>query len=220
MADSINSKPVSTLHLAWAAGFMEGEGSFSHSLKQSPKVSAAQVQREPVERLQKLFGGKITQRRTRGFSKQPIWVWTISARRSVEVMMTLYVLMSPRRQEQIRQTLDRWKAQKRILRSHGSKVCGNGHDLVGGNVYISKGRLHCRACRLRAKRDSRARNPVPVAEFDLRNRRGYDSPNSKLTSEQASEILSALARKEPQKSLARRFGVSQSLISDIKIRGY
>lgn len=48
---------VSTLDICWVAGFLEGEGSFQNV--RSPIVAVAQVQREPLERLQRLFGGKI-----------------------------------------------------------------------------------------------------------------------------------------------------------------
>lgn len=148
---------VSSIQLAWAAGFMEGEGSFSNSAKSSAKVSAAQVQREPLERLQNIFGGKIRSRNTRGFSNNSIWVWALPARRSVEVMMTLYVLMSPRRKQQIETTLNHWKAHKRILRPHGSDTCGRGHALTTDNVYMNGRHRQCKECKRITKRISRDR---------------------------------------------------------------
>jgi len=152
MAEMTHTKPISTLHLAWAAGFIEGEGWFLKSPNGSAQIGAAQVQREPLERLQALFGGKLVQRNTNGHSKKKIWFWSLTARRSIEVMMTLYVLMSPRRQGQIETALSRWKSQKRILRSHGSDVCGRGHALTADNIYVSKlGHHSCKACKRLAK---------------------------------------------------------------------
>lgn len=64
MLTLFSSKPVSTLQLAWAAGFIEGEGSFSNT------VTAAQVQKEPIERLHALFGGRIYQRQNKRLQHQ------------------------------------------------------------------------------------------------------------------------------------------------------
>ena len=56
------------VNLAWAAGFIDGEGCFVHVKTHRPngkmysdgvRLSAAQVNKEPLERLQKILGGKI-----------------------------------------------------------------------------------------------------------------------------------------------------------------
>lgn len=59
---------ISLVQLGWAAGFLEGEGSFTNG--GSPCVSAGQVQREPLERLSALFGGRISQRAPKGVWQQ------------------------------------------------------------------------------------------------------------------------------------------------------
>lgn len=162
MAVSFHSKPISTLHLAWAAGFIEGEGSFSMTKGQSPKVTAAQVQKEPVERLRRLFGGNVTRRFTKGFSSQPIWVWALTARRSIEVMMTLYVLMSPKRQLQIEAALEKWKSA-RHLRPHHSNTCTRGHKIDPGNMYVTPaGHRRCRTCQLQAKKRYRDKDVTSI----------------------------------------------------------
>ena len=108
--------------LFWAAGFLEGEGSFSKGPLGGPCVSAGQVQKEPLERLEKMFGGSIVQRQTKGFSLKPIWIWSLRAHRSIQVMMTLYTLMSPRRKGQIEIVLNAWKWQKLM------PIMGSGND--------------------------------------------------------------------------------------------
>lgn len=136
--------------LAWAAGFLEGEGSFNS--QRSPRVSAAQVQREPLERLQALFGGRIAFRRTTaGFKKGTIWVWALSVGPSVEVMMTLWTFMSPRRRGQIEAALENWK-QGRHLRRRNATHCIHGHELAGHNAMQLNGRIRCRECINSAKR--------------------------------------------------------------------
>jgi hypothetical protein len=99
---------VKTLDLAWAAGFLEGEGSFgtTNGLSRTPHVTCPQVQREPLERLQQIFGlGHIYRREGR------IWTWQQSGQHAAAIMMTIYTLMSPWRQEQIEKALEVWRTR-------------------------------------------------------------------------------------------------------------
>lgn len=96
----------------WIAGFLEGEGSFSQGGigSWSCGVQCTQVQREPLERLQNFLGGGIVLRNRRDQrnifkSVQPSYVWQISGSRARGLMMTIYSLMSPKRQEQIQKAL-------------------------------------------------------------------------------------------------------------------
>ena len=43
--------------LYWSAGFLEGEGAFMKNGTGGIVVTASQVQKEPLDRLYKLFGG-------------------------------------------------------------------------------------------------------------------------------------------------------------------
>lgn len=147
---------ISTLDIAWAAGFLEGEGSFLYYKGTSPSVTAAQNQKEPLDRLVKLFGGHLWLKPPTGFSKLPIWTWKLPARRSMEVAMTLYVLMSPKRQEQIESMIRQWRAA-RLMRVPGDMICTRGHPLTGYNAQRVKGKyLHCRTCKNDLKRQRRA----------------------------------------------------------------
>lgn len=96
-----------TRELAWAAGFLEGEGSFN--LKCS-RVGAPQVEREPLERLHRLFGGRICPKpvgaaRRLGIRAQDAWYWYVNGPRARGVMLTLYTLLSTKRRAQIRASL-------------------------------------------------------------------------------------------------------------------
>lgn len=144
--------------VAWAAGFMEGEGSFvlAGRNKVSPVVSVAQVQREPLERMQRMFGGNISlQRRSlKRPTNQDIHQMAWTGRRAAEIIMTLYVLMSPRRQEQMRKVLDVWKAVP-LSRQYANKThCGRGHERTAENTYVAPKNTtpQCRVCiKLRTK---------------------------------------------------------------------
>ena len=136
---------ISTFDIAWAAGFLEGEGSFFHN-SGSCKVSAGQVQKEPLDRLVKFFGGVLSLRRPIP-GAQPFTIWSVNARRSVQVMMTLYPLMSPKRQQEIRGCLSAWRNTARILKSHDSNYCGRGHLLEGYNAVPRGKNRSCRKCK-------------------------------------------------------------------------
>ena len=105
--------------LAWAAGFLEGEGSF-HGHPGIPRgsdrprrgsassVRAMQVNREPLDRLRELFGGhvsfrdRVQDRRRDGRKHSGAFTWSVSGARARGVAMTLYPFLSRRRQEQAR----------------------------------------------------------------------------------------------------------------------
>jgi hypothetical protein len=84
--------------LAWAAGFLEGEGHFSAYKRAS--IEAGQKRPETLRHLQALFGGRVTKCKTRD-----LYLWRVYSTRARGVMLTLYGMMSRRRQAQIRAAL-------------------------------------------------------------------------------------------------------------------
>ena len=145
-----------SIDLAWAAGFLEGEGTFS-SARTSPVASCAQVQREPLERLQRMFGGSILfYRRKQPTNRQDYHVWQVNGIRAAGVMMTLLCLMSPRRTGQLVASLDKWKsAGPNAARINGAKThCPHGHEYTESNTRVQRnggGRV-CIACVTRRNR--------------------------------------------------------------------
>lgn len=92
--------------LEWAAGFMEGEGCFTCVRPGgNARANAAQVNKEPVQRLQNMFGGSLTLYAPRNSKHSEIWRWQVCGARARGVMMTLYSLLSVRRKQQIRRAL-------------------------------------------------------------------------------------------------------------------
>lgn len=136
---------ISLNDIRWAAGFLEGEGNFGFYSKHL-RVAATQVQKEPLERLKRMFGGPIKPKHQ---SKNPrasrAWRWTFSNTKGVSLMMTLYDLMSTKRKAQISAALKAWKSIPRRpqYRTH----CPKGHTYSVSNTYARKngGRL-CRKC--------------------------------------------------------------------------
>lgn len=94
------------MNLAWAAGFLEGEGWFGKSKPNSfggEGIRVNQVNKEPVEKLQSFFGGSLS--RYKHSCKQPnandFWVWSVSGSRARGIMLTLFSFFSLKRKIQI-----------------------------------------------------------------------------------------------------------------------
>src|SRR5215469_9258994 len=98
---------ISLVDIAWAAGFLEGEGCFAVA-KTCVRVSACQVQREPLNKLASLFGGNINLKLRNSInpSHKDIYIWYLPSRGSVEVAMTVYAFMSSKRRYEIEKMLD------------------------------------------------------------------------------------------------------------------
>src|ERR1043166_2303525 len=96
--------------LHWAAGFIEGEGSFV-ALSSTARVSVEQVNKEPVSKLMALFGGSLRQYHDAHdptiYKKRrhQTWVWWGTGSRARGVIMTLYPLMSVKRQRQMHRVI-------------------------------------------------------------------------------------------------------------------
>jgi hypothetical protein len=86
--------------IAWAAGLYEGEGS---CVARTCSASIAQKDRWVLERMKLLFGGTIHEHRTPKY--ESFFSWRVNGTRARGFVMTIYVLLSPRRQEQVRALL-------------------------------------------------------------------------------------------------------------------
>ena len=82
----------------WAAGFIEGEGCFGPT----GCLIASQVQKEPLEKLQRWFGGRLGLHAPPSHKGNPFWTWGVHGARARGVGMTLYQLLSPKRREQFK----------------------------------------------------------------------------------------------------------------------
>lgn len=178
----IRTRSPRLVDIYWAAGFLEGEGCFAS--RESPHsrwkngtvlgvdILAVQVQKEPLERLQACFGGSLKQRQQGGEAYshyQPIWRWSLTSSRAIALMMTLYLLMSPVRQAQIRKAVLMWRT--RPLKRHWAH-CPKGHEFTIENTYYKLRRSRgtekayryrlCRECRRIQGREAWGRKHASV----------------------------------------------------------
>lgn len=151
----------------WAAGFLDGEGYFQKTAhRRCPRISASQKQEWPLLKLQAMFGGNIYHRVTD--SRRPdrkYYIWERTGRHGIAAMMTVYALMSPRRQERIREIIEQWKgrAYANIGRFHREAThCKRGHEFTPENTYPKDGKYRqCRTCQRAAARAWYVKNEMP-----------------------------------------------------------
>lgn len=148
---------VNELH--WAAGFMEGEGTWGFR-GLTVRAEATQKQLAPLQRLHEIFGGAIYSTPDKRTGKV-YFKWCAHSSRAVGVIMTLYGLMSPRRKEQARRALDAWKSYKPAnrYRTH----CPQGHEYTQENTKRWNGSRFCRACSTEAVKEHRANKRAAIA---------------------------------------------------------
>lgn len=136
----------------WIAGFLEGEGHFCFQRNSArrggcPVITADQVQRFPLDKIQLYLGGRVYWRPERKASNG-IHVWYIRGKLAASVMMTVYSLMSPRRKGQIADSLEPWR---KLATYNGNKThCKRGHEFTPENTIRfeqngKRGR-RCRTC--------------------------------------------------------------------------
>ena len=94
----------STNDIRWAAGFYEGEGTCMFIERRpgagSERAAIVQVNQWPLIWMRERFGGSICGTRGRNWKQ-----WQIYGARARGFLQTIYILVSPRRQEQIRKAL-------------------------------------------------------------------------------------------------------------------
>jgi len=141
---------ISLNDLYWSAGFLEGEGSFMKCGVGTIVVSASQVQKEPLDRLYKLFGGGMNVFSRKEVKGNIYHRWQIYGPKAEVLMKMLFPIMSPRRQNQITAVLA-WYASrpgKNFTKSGRTKWVKCEHPFTPENTYIypKSQRRCCKTC--------------------------------------------------------------------------
>jgi hypothetical protein len=100
--------------LAWAAGFMDGDGNFTVSWRKNGKTKIAaqadQIDRRVLDRLQSVLGGAVYGPYNRGEGRSPVYKWTTQTFEHVQAMVAmLWIFLSPYRQDQAKRCLSAWR---------------------------------------------------------------------------------------------------------------
>ena len=143
--------------LQWTAGFLDAEGSVGY-YGRALRISCAQKDPELLQKLKRLWGGRLHYREQHGFS---VHVWQLSNKEQVTgLLLTLYPLMSQKRQEEIHKALLTWKGKTWPM-----LTCKRGHPWTSENTYhhqLKNGTVNksCAICRREAMRAAWHRDPV------------------------------------------------------------
>ncbi|HEY5868696.1 MAG TPA: hypothetical protein VI542_24575 [Candidatus Tectomicrobia bacterium] len=129
---------VSMIDIAWASGFVEGEGyfSFNHSY---PAIVIRQCNVECLEKLQSLFDGRISSCQMSSLGRQPVFEWVLGGQKGIALTMSIYPLLSAKRQEQARKIIDGWK---KLRGTHGEthiKVIVHDKEALEGLRRVFRG---------------------------------------------------------------------------------
>lgn len=110
---------VSNIDIAWMAGLLEGEATFyvrpprKNSIHKTPVIQIVMTDKEPIEKIAKLLGYKVgTPPMHKGGTKS-LYRVNIYGERAFGLTQTIYGLMSPRRQSQIRLMWAAWQMNPR-----------------------------------------------------------------------------------------------------------
>lgn len=134
--------------IAWAAGFIEGEGHFKVEKSYGVSIIVAQVNREPLEKLQTLFGGTIKTIQARP-GHQQYHVWKRHGLSAAAIAELLYPWLSRLRQSQVDALLIVVRTYRKVLRRGAWRAvlcaeCGMKHFVndrradEGQKVYCSR----------------------------------------------------------------------------------
>jgi len=102
------TQSISVRELYWAAGFIEGEGTFYFD-RRVCSIRVPQTIKEPLDRLHRLFGGEIYFRKRNQPNHSDQYVFRLNGRLAAAVSMMLLPLMSSKRRLQISTMIQRWR---------------------------------------------------------------------------------------------------------------
>ncbi len=120
---------MTDVELAWLAGLLEGEGTFSITYQNGPnsprcpRIGLAMCDRDVVERAADLMGGKRVsdkpvKQTDKGNPRKPQYAVALYTAQSIEMMKQLLPLMGERRSARIRELITIYYAERPHLQEN------------------------------------------------------------------------------------------------------
>jgi hypothetical protein len=103
------------INVVWAAGLIEGEGTFQWRKSQSPRVSCAMTDLDVLERLRDNFGGNICKTTKQQEHHKQAWVWYLGGEAAIEFMKQVQPWMGKRRSAKIDEVVSLWNTRQNEL---------------------------------------------------------------------------------------------------------
>lgn len=94
--------------IIWAAGLLEGEGTFVEKNNHSVNVSCHMTDLDVLEKLKSIFGGSIYLTTKRKDHWKQAWVWSMNGKDAIKVMTTIRPYMMSRRSQRIDDLVENW----------------------------------------------------------------------------------------------------------------
>jgi hypothetical protein len=117
-------KEISVADAAWAAGFLDGEGSFGIHLRSESQgftitVAATQTVERPLRKLQELFGGSVSVDRGVRFGSKTLYRYGVSSKKAAFLLHTIrpYLVVKDRQADVLLEA--RRLADERKLEGYG-----------------------------------------------------------------------------------------------------
>lgn len=156
---------MQTATIAWLAGVIEGEGSFSDGHYAPPgqrgsvRIDIAMTDRDIIERVAAIFRANVRVRQMPD-GRKTSYVTTCCGKRAAGLMMSMFHFMGIRRRAKIKELLQQWRTfqpRPKPYRPRHPKVCRNGHEFTPENTYAYTGAhgrtwRQCLACKRRINR--------------------------------------------------------------------
>src|SRR4051812_3654464 len=138
----------SSTDIAWLAGLLEGEGSFSILENgTAPQIKLAMNDSDIVQRAKFLTNHPGPVNTALLKSGNTSYIINICGNLAIQWMMTIYTLMGIRRKAKIREILLNWRGYEREYK----QFCVNNHEYIPENTYIMpNGYRTCITCRKEA----------------------------------------------------------------------
>ena len=128
----------------WAAGLLEGEGSFGCAgVTRVPCVQCHSTDKDVLDRLAATFGGNVTGPYVNQNEKyKPVWYWGRKGVFGYAIMVAVFPWMGERRQGDIQAVIGSWLRYKRKQRDYSTQVRDGGPSVMadtGKKLLVSKG---------------------------------------------------------------------------------
>lgn len=134
---------VKKVDIAWAAGIIEGEGTFGIAKDRTKFVTVRMTDEDIILRLQEIFGGNVTGPYSFSSSAdhKPLYRWSVSQREKVvEVLEAILPYMGIRRSNKINELLLNNK-----LFPRGYRVNSAQHGTI--SMYSNSAKCRCEPCK-------------------------------------------------------------------------
>jgi len=133
---------ITSVQIAWLAGILEGEGSFKLN-DNSANIQLNMTDEDTVKKVARLFNRQYSENRSpERVGHKRLYYVNIMGTPAIEWMMTIYSLMSYRRQEKIREIITSWKEINTVKRD----VFKCGHPKIASNFRYNGKYKICLIC--------------------------------------------------------------------------